>query len=156
MPDQVAYHNPYNVAELLVTARAAAALPAAGAWDATPTEFHCIGLDYVTFYITYTRGAAGGDMQFRVEYSPYSADSVGVQSWFRGSIYAGGLVASGADTLSNVQREDVEYGSTGAAAEPYIYGPIALHGTVARLRIPAAESGVVGNPGDCHIVALMY
>lgn len=156
MPDQVAFHNPYNLTDLLVTARAAAALPAAGAWDATPTEVHSIGLDYVTFYITYTRGAAGGDMQFRIEFSPYSADVAGVEDWFQGTIYAGGAVASGADTVSNLQREEVEYGSTGAAAEPYIYGPIALHGTVARWRIAAQESGVVGTPGDCHIVALMF
>ncbi len=135
-------------------ARAAAVLEAAGAFDPAPTEMPCPSLDWVTFYISYTRGAAGGDMQFRVELSPYSADRAGVEDWFRASLYAGGPVGSGADSLSNLQRNAIEYGSGGAGIENVIYGPIAILKTAERARISCAESGAVGTPGTAHIVAL--
>ncbi len=135
-------------------ARAAAALEAAGAFDPTPTEMPCPYMDWVTFYISYTRGAAGGDMQFRVEVSPYSVDRAGVEDWFRASLYAGGAVASGADSLSNLQRNAVEYGSGGAGIESVVYGPLSLLKTAERIRIACAESGAVGTPGTAHIVAL--
>jgi hypothetical protein len=109
----------------------------------------CAGFDSVTLYISYTRGAAGGDVQFRIDYSPDSAGAV----WHQGSVYAAGAVASGADTVSNVQREEIEYGSTGATAELFVHGPIALNGTVERIRVVAQESGVVGTPGNCEIEA---
>ena len=135
-------------------ARASAALPAAGAFDPAPTEMPCPYMDWVTFYISYTRGAAGGDMQFIVELSPYSVDRAGVEDWFRASLYAAGAVVSAADSLSNLQRNAIEYGSQGAAIESVVYGPIALLKTVERARISCAESGNVGTPGTAHIVAL--
>lgn len=137
--------------EQVQTARANAALPAAGAYDATPTVMHCAGFETCTLFIAYTRGGAGGDMQFRVEVSPDSAGAV----WHRGGIYAPGGVASGADTVSNLQREDVEYGSTAAGAEAVVYGPFDLRGA-ARLRIPCRESGAVGTPGTAAIGARFY
>ena len=136
------------------TVRAAAALPAAGAWDAAPTELACAGWGWVTFYFSYTRGAAGGDMRFRVELSPYSADIAGVEDWFQATVFSAGAVASGADTVSNIQRNDTEYGSTAAAIENFVYGPLDLKGTVERIRVACAESGVVGTPGAAHIVAV--
>ncbi len=136
------------------TARASAALEAAGAFDPTPTEMPCPYADWVTFYISYTRGAAGGDMQFIVELSPYSEDRAGVEDWFRASLYAAGAVVSAADSLSNLQRNAIEYGSQGAAIENVVYGPIALLKTAGRARISCAESGAVGTPGTAHIVAV--
>ncbi len=136
------------------TARAAAALEAVGAFDPTPTEMPCPYADHVTFYITYTRGAAGGDAQFRVELSPYSSDQAGVEDWFRASVFAAGVVVSGADTLSNLQRGSVEYGSTAAGAENVVYGPLSLRKTAERIRFVAAESGVLGTPGTMHVVAV--
>jgi len=130
-------------------ARVSAALPAAGAWDAAPTEMPCAGFKDVMLYFSYTRGAAGGDFQFRVDVSPDSAGAV----WHQGTIYDAGAVASGADTLSNVQREEIEYGSTGAAIERFAYGPISVEATVERIRVPAQESGVVLTPGTLEIEA---
>lgn len=138
----------------LQEARAAAVLEAAGAFDPNPTELECSYADFVTFYITYTRGAAGGDVQWYIETSPYTADQAGVEDWFRSSVFAAGGVVSGADTLSNLQRGNVEYGSQGAPAENVVYGPIALHKTAERVRFVAAESGVVGTPGTLHVMAL--
>jgi len=139
-------------AEQVQTARAAAALPAAGAWDATPTEMACPGFQFVTLYISYTRGAAGGDMQFRIEANPDAAAG----TWYRGGLYAAGAVASGGDSLSNLQREDVEYGSTAAGAETVIYGPLEIRGGMERLRVPCAESGAVGTPGTVSIEARFW
>jgi hypothetical protein len=136
------------------TARAAAALPAAGAFDATPLELACNEFSHVTFYITYTRGAVGGAMEYYIESSPYSADIAGVEDWFRTSILAAGAVVINADTVSNIQRESYDYGATAAAAENFVYGPLELQGTVQRIRIVCAESGVVLTPGTAHIVAV--
>ena len=139
-------------AEQVQTARAAAALAAAGAWDAAPTEMACPGFQFVTLYISYTRGAAGGDMQFRIEANPDAAAG----TWYRGGLYDAGAVASGVESLSNLQRETIEYGSTGAGAETFIYGPLEIRGGMERLRVPCAESGVVGTPGTVSIEARFW
>ena len=110
-----------------VTMKAAATLEAAGAWD-TPTEVACAGFDWVMLYFTYTRGAAGGAMDFYMDVSPYSANVAGVEDWFNQSAYAVGAVVAGADTTSAVQREIVTYGSTAGAAEMWAFGPVRLDG----------------------------
>ena len=134
--------------------RAAAVLAAAGAFDATPTELYTGDFEFVTLYITYTRGAAGGAVNWLLEVSPRTADAAGVEDWFQTAILAGGAVAAGADTTSQTQREDIQYTSTAAGAETFVYGPVELRGTVERIRVPCAESGAVGTPGTCHIVAV--
>jgi hypothetical protein len=135
-------------------ARAAAALPAAGAFDATPTELYCPETDFVTLYITYTRGAVNGAVTFKLEVSPRTADDAVLEDWYQAAILAGGAVAANADTTSSTQREEVEYGATAAAAEMFVYGPVELRSTVERIRVPCAESGVVGTPGTAQITAI--
>jgi hypothetical protein len=138
-----------------VTVRAAAALPAAGAYDAAPTEFPTANLSYIQFYITYTRGGVGGAVSMHVEYSPYSADVAGVQNWFRIPCIVCSPQAGG-DATQTVQRASVVYTSTGAGVENVVWPdvPLELDGVVERMRVPCAESGAVGTPGTCHIVAL--
>lgn len=148
--------RPHPVIGNPVTVRAAAALTAAGAWDAAPTEVACAGFNWVMFYFTYTRGAAGGAMDFQIHTSPYSADIAGVEDWFFQSVYAAGAVAVNVDTTSNIQRELVTYGATAAAAETFNYGPVSLDGTVERIRIRCRESGITATPGTTHIVAVFY
>jgi len=138
-----------------VTIRAAAALPAAGAFDANPTEIAVAGVEWITFYFAYTRGGAAGGFDWELEVSPYAADLVGVEDWFNGSIYSAGAVAAGADTTSLVQREEQSYTATGAAVETFVVGPVRLAGTVERLRVPCQESGNVGAPGELHVVAVL-
>ena len=137
-------------------ARASAALPAAGAWDAAPTELVCPGFDEVNLAFTYTRGAAGGAFDFQIETSPYSLTAnvpAGASEWVTEAIYAAGAVAAGADTTSLVQRELQSYTSQGAAAEDFSYGPLKLGATVERIRVRARESGVVQTPGTLQIEA---
>jgi len=142
-----------------VTARASAALPAAGAWDATPTEFFTSGAQHITLSLTYTRGAVNGAVDFQIETSIYAVVGnvpAGASEWVTESIYAAGAVVAGADTTSLVQRELQSYTSQGAAAEDWVLGPIALNGTIERIRVRARESGVVGTPGTFSIVAELY
>ena len=148
----VAWVNP-------VTMRASAALPAAGAWDATPTEQNVAGAGSVTFSLTYTRGAAGGAFDFQIQSSIYSiAGNVpaGAGEWADEAAYAIGAVGAGADTQSRVQAEYQTFQATGAAAETFTFGPIDLAHTIERLRVTARESGVVGTPGTLAIVMECY
>ena len=64
------------------TARVSAILPAAGAFDAAPLELACPGFDFVTLFITYTRGGAGGSVRMLPEFAPFSAGAV----WHRKSL----------------------------------------------------------------------
>lgn len=137
-------------------ARAWAVLEDQGAWD-DPTELISAGMSSVMLYFRYTRGAAGGDMQYRIELSPYAADAIAVANtatWARATVFSAGAVVSGADTLSNIQRGETEFGSSGAAAEDWVYGPIDLANTTERMRVSCSESGAEGTPGSCSIVAL--
>jgi len=151
----ISYPHPTGLANP-VTLRAAAALPAAGAWDTTPTEFPIIAADIFTLYLTYTRGAAGGAFDFQIQYSPYYADLAGVEDWFNDSALALGGVVLGADTQHLIQAAYTTFESQGATAEMVIYGPIQLERTIERIRVRARESadGVVGTPGTLHIVGV--
>ncbi len=141
-----------------VDARASAALAAAGAWD-TPTEFFVSGAQNLTFAFTYTRGAAGGAFDYQIEISLYAVTAnapTGAAEWITEALYASGGVVAGADTQSRIQREFETYASQGAAAEDFAYGPIALLGTVERVRIRARESGVAGTPGILQISGELF
>lgn len=131
-------------------ARASAVLPGAGAFDVAPVAMPCPGFEQVTLFIEYTRGGAGGDVQFKLEASPVGSGDV----WHQLSAFTGAAAVSGADTVSNVQREEIEYGSTGAAIEKFTYGPVQLGGAVERLRVPCQESGAAGTPGTCKVTAV--
>ncbi len=143
-----------NLIDSLLTLRASAVLEAAGAWDPAPVEVPCVGMEAITFYISYTRGGAAGAVDFQVEYSPYSADVAGVEDWFTMSIYGAAAVGAGADTTSLLQRELITYTPTAALIENFVYGATGLKNTVERLRVRCRESGNAGAPGTAHIVAL--
>lgn len=137
-------NQPTYAAEQIL--RAEAALPAAGAWDATPLERTSPTFDSFTLFFKYTRGAAGGGFDFKVEFSLDGTD------WYQSSILAPGLVAPGADITSEFQRELFTYTSQGAAAEFVAFGPIHINGAFDQIRVSARESGVVGTPGDLSVL----
>ena len=138
-------------------ARVSAALPAAGAWDATPIEMVCPGFDEVTLSFTYTRGGQGnGAFDFQIETSPYSVVGnvpAGASEWVTEALVAAGAVVAGADTQSRTQREYTTYASQGADAEDFSYGPMKIGATIERMRVRARESGETGNPGTLQIQA---
>lgn len=137
-----------------VVIRASAALPGAGAYDATPTETVVSGCGHFTLYFQYTRGAAGGSFGFRIDTSPFPVDQGVYQNWFRMALYSPGALAAGADVASNIQREAITYQATGAAIEMFVYGPVELRGTVERIRVACAEIGAVGTPGTLTILGM--
>lgn len=141
-----------------VVMRVSGALPAAGAWDATPTEQNIFGAQGLTLSFTYTRGAAGGAFDYQIELSPYSVVALvpaGAAEWITESVYAAGVVAGGADTQSREQREFQTYGSQGAAAEDFQVD-IEVQAPYERIRIRARESGAVGNPGTLQTTMVVW
>jgi len=145
------WQNPVNL-------RASAALPGAGAWDATPVEQSIFGAQGMTLSFTYTRGAAGGAFDYQIELSPYSVPALvpaGASEWITSAAYSVGVVAGGADTQSREQREYKTYGSQGAAAEDHQID-ISLQAPYERIRITARESGVVGTPGTLQITMVVW
>ena len=137
--------------------RVSAALPAAGAWDAAPLEVVCAGAENVLLALTYTRGGAGGAVDFQIEVSPYSVAALaptGAEEWIAVSALELGAFAAGVDTQNSLQRAYTTYTATGAAVEAAAFGPIVINGIIARIRVAARESGAVGTPGDCQITAV--
>jgi len=135
--------------------RAAAILLGAGAWDAAPTELACVGEKPITLYVRYLRGGAAGAVDLLIEVSPYSADgnALGTLIWSYLSVEDLGAFAAGADNLSELQRKGpITYTATGAGAEVFTY-TLTLDRTVERIRVSARESGNVGAPGNCEIIA---
>ena len=143
----------------LQAARASAALPAAGAWDAAPTELFVSGADTVTVQFSYTRGGAGGSFGFQFQTSIYSVAAnvpAGAAAWADGMAYAVGVIVAGADTASAMQAEYVVCQATGAAQEVFQFTLQGLGGTVERLRIPCCEVGNVGAPGTLQVEILAF
>jgi len=135
------------------TARALAILPPAGAYDAAPLELESGLLGWVTFGVTYIRGAVGGAVDLMIETSPYNLVGevpAGAQEWFTSTLYIAG--AAPGPVGSDIYEEFITYTST-AATNAISYGPIRLGGTIPRLRVSCRESGVALTPGTCHITA---
>lgn len=135
------------------TARIESALPASGAFDTAPIEMYCSEKDTVTFYGTYTRGAASGAVVLRVQFSPYAEDVVGVNNWFIPTLYDSADVTANANSVSLVQAEDFSYGSTSGNAESFVYGPIRIDTDAQRCRVIAAENNAQRTPGTLEIIA---
>ena len=138
------------------TFRVEAALGAAGAWDADPLEVGIPGADSVLLFCAYTPGAAGGAVDLILEASPYSVDGLVLQNWHELSVVAVGAVVAGADVTADVQREGWStYEATGGDREGYILGAYGLAAGVERLRVTCRESGVLGTPGEMHVVGVV-
>lgn len=101
--------------------------------------------------MTYAEGAvAGGVMRMKAEVSP---DTTGAR-WKQLGLYKAGAVASGAESLSNVQREEIEYGATAAGAEKFVLGPLVLQGGSQRIRFSIKETGKPLTPGTAQIIVI--
>lgn len=151
-----AYPEKSNFLDRQQTARAAGVLLAAGAWDVAPTELNCPDADYVMLYIFYDadNAAAGPGVGLRMELSPDSSADVVNDRWARVTVYDPGAVAFGADTISNIQRDEIQYGAVAVTEEVITYGPIHLGRTVERFRVACAEVGDAANPGSVEVLAV--
>lgn len=130
--------------------RVAAALPAAGALDATPLTMAVAGWTKLTLFCSYTRAAAGGSVRMVPEYSLPGAAT----TWHRPTIYDAGAFVAGADVASNLQRESFLYTSTAAGAERFIYD-VELPSNVEYMRVACAEVGAIATPGAMAIVGVL-
>ena len=130
--------------------RVAAALPAAGALDATPLAVAVPGWRKCTLFCSYTRAAAGGSVRLVPEYSIPGAAT----TWYRPTIYDAGAFVAGADVVSNLQRESFLYTSTAAGAERFIYD-FEMPSNVEYIRVGCCEVGTVATPGSMAIVAIL-
>jgi len=148
---QVVEQAPIQYDTSVVTVRASAALPAAGAFDAAPTEIPTGGRRYLLLVHQYTRAAAGGSFRHRVR----TATTVGgTDYWAQAVLIQNGAFAAGADVNSLIQREDFEYQATGAAAE-LIYCIYDL-GRAHKVRVPSREVGAVANPGTLLSLGILF
>ena len=157
MFDPVSFSHPPGWTNPVIL-RVSAALGAAGAWDAAPLESSAMGASGVSISFTYTRGAAGGAVDWQVEVSLYAVAvnaPAGAAEWISESLYAAGVLAAGADTQSRVQREYQTYQSQGAAAEDFVYA-LGLSTPIERIRVTCRESGVVLTPGTVQVTAILY
>lgn len=132
--------------------RASALLPAAGAWDATPTELNVSALSGMLFF-TYTQGDQAGAFEWQVQVSPYASAAdipAGAEEWLTLGERQAGVAAAGVDTTNLVQRGIQSYTSTGAGAEAFT-DVLRFFAPVQRIRVPARETGVAGDPGTLQI-----
>jgi len=139
--------------------RASAALPAAGAWDASPTEFFVSGASSLGVHLTYTEGEPGGSVDVQLELSPYALTAnvpTGAQEWIPQTLYAPGVVAGGVDTQSLAQNEYVTFDPTGVTTEAITFAPVALRGVFERARVRARETSQQAVPGTCQITATLF
>lgn len=136
-----------------------AVLELLSAWTPTPVEMACPFFDFVTLEFTYTRTGAGGMFDFRVEYSQFATDAaaaaVGAGAWAQEALYAAAGVVAGAVSASAIQHETQTYQEEGAAVESFPFGPIALNGTIERIRVLARENagGLPLAPGTLQVQA---
>jgi hypothetical protein len=137
--------------------RAPVALLAAGAFETSP-EFSVAGYTFITLYFQYIQGAGASDgaFTFRIECSPFAIDQVIFENWYQSALYEAGNLAAGADVLSLIQREEIEYAAIGATVETFVYGPIPIQGNIERMRISVAESGETDEPGAAGLIAMLY
>lgn len=136
-------------------ARASAALPAAGAWDATPTEMLCPGFGRVILTFVYTRGGAGGGFDFQIELSLFSLAALvpaGGSEWEDQTAFAAQPLVLGTDVRVDFEQAYGHYLAAGATAESFIL-TFDLDEGFERIRIPAREWGNVGAPGTLQVSA---
>lgn len=121
-----------------------APLQAAGAY-ADGEVLDCSEFNHEVFECTYSRGAAGGAVKVKAMLS-FDKGTTWSQTRTK-QINAG---AAGAEVVHDLLREAVRHTSEAAGAEIFIVEIPQV--TATRIRISAAETGVVGTPGTFSAV----
>lgn len=130
------------------TFRASAALAAAGAYDASPTEVPTGGKKYLTINPAYDEdaGAANGRLKYKVE---GCVTTGGVDNWKPISAGEQQATVQGAATEVWLEPAEYEFDPLTAAEEGVsrVYDVRGFH----KVRIPCCESGDVANPGVAEV-----
>lgn len=127
------------------TARSSAALAAAGAFDTSPTALDMSNMGQIQFFLSYTRGAAGGSFDYKIELSPDGTN------WYQQSAADADNVTTAADTTVETQRKLWLYKNTSASAEKFASPIFSICSPWVRINV--AEVGDTANPGT---VAIQY
>lgn len=130
------------------TARAAAILPAAGAYDLSPTAIATENFNEASFMISYTRGGANGAITYKVELSEDGTD------WFQTADVRPGAYTAGNDLVDPTQRVEFLYTATGNANEKVMSPTFIVAAKF--FRVVAKESGNVGAPGTATIYYSLF
>jgi len=143
-----------------VVLRVSAALPAAGAWDATPIVSFSVNAQNMSLDFTYTRGAVGGAFDWQIEVSHCAVIGLvpaGASEWVTMPLYEPGNVVASAATQSLVQTEYITFDDEGTGDPQDFVWAVELNGVIERVRVRARESvnGVVGTPGTLQITAVL-
>jgi hypothetical protein len=144
---------PWQGDQEIFTLRDAAALPAAGAFDATPRTLQTFGKASCLLLLTYTPGAAGGAFRLRIDHG--NVDPVAGQIWARDPAVNAAVFASGADGVEQVTSSYKDFQSITPGVANYFRYAIPINGADS-IRIAAAETGVVGTPGNLTIRAIFF
>lgn len=134
-------------ANYITTARASAALPAAGAYDASPVTIPDNQGAEVTFYFDYTRGGAAGAFQYKIE------NSIDGVNWYQQASVQELPIVAGTDLVAVSQRASISYTATGASKESFSSETLTVASTY--IRILAKETGNVGSPGTLAITVFV-
>lgn len=137
-----------NVAQQVL--RATAALPAAGAYDASPVPMPVAGWKRLTLFCSYTQGAAGGSVRMLMQFAIAGAPT----TWYRPTNYRAGGFVAGADVDSSLQCESLLYTATAAGVERFIYD-MDLPSNVEYVRVACAEVGAQAKPGTMAITGVL-
>ena len=121
------------------TARASAVLPAAGAYDTSPTAICMNTTREVAFLISYTRGGVAGAVTYKIEMTNDGTN------WYQCADVMEAAVVAGSDSLNLQQRSAFSYTATGGSAEKFMSQSYVVSATF--VRIVFKESGNVGAPG---------
>ena len=120
-------------------AREDAILLPAGAFDVAPIIIPCEGFEDIAFMIGYGRGAVGGAVSFRVEFS------LNQLNWFQTCDVRAGTLFPGTDIADPMQAVEFQYVSTGVS-DFFLSPTFNIAGKFCRISM--RESGVVGTPGQ--------
>lgn len=133
--------------------RAFAILPAAGAWDATPTPITVPHGCRVTLFCEYTEGAPTGTVDIDVQVSPHGADQTApALTWFSLSALLIPAVAAGAQTRGQLEPLYINFDPLTVGREGFVID-LSVPAYVERLRARGREVGVAGTPGSLRVWA---
>lgn len=124
-----------------LTARASAALPAAGAYDSAPTSVPVQHADEVTLYLAYAQGGAGGACALKIDVSPDQGTT-----WHALTVLDSTLTVSTPNATMNAYAQVLQFP---AGSGNYCY--TLATGGVPLLRVRAAETGNTAAPGTLSV-----
>lgn len=142
------------------TLRARAALPAAGAFDATALEIDVQEFPRLTIFGDYERGGAGGSVDIAVQWSPYQdAEALAIVAaggiaWYPVMHVDANVLAPGTVEITDIQERYIRY-QPPTADQSALSFTVDIPSSAERFRCLCAESGAVGTPGTLALYGLL-